>query len=131
MRLCTSLYIGTGNTRLLITISLIQEVINIVFDYGLIFGKLGMPALGLYGAAYASILAEIAGFAAAWCLLLLGKYHVKYQLFGRLRPSWSGCRSILIISAPLVVQYLFGVGSWLVFFIFIEHLGQRPSLSPI
>lgn len=126
MRLCTSLYIGTGNTRLLITISLFQEVTNIVFDYGLIFGKLGLPALGLNGAAYASVLAEIVGFAAAWALLLIGKYNVKYQLFDRLRPNWAGCRSILVISSPLIVQYLFSIGSWLVFFIFIEHLGQRP-----
>ncbi|WP_298708559.1 MATE family efflux transporter [uncultured Chitinophaga sp.] len=126
MRLCTSLYIGTGNTRLLITISLFQEVTNIVFDYGLIFGKLGMPALGLNGAAWASILAEIAGFTSAWGLLLIGKFNVRYQLFERLKPDWKGCRSILIISAPLVVQYLFSIGSWLIFFIFIEHLGQRP-----
>ncbi|WP_341840557.1 MATE family efflux transporter [Chitinophaga caseinilytica] len=126
MRLCTSLYIGTGNTKLLVIISLFQEVTNIVFDYGLIFGKLGLPALGLNGAAYASILAEIAGFAAAWVLLLIGKFNVKYELFARLRPTWSGCRSILVISAPLVVQYLFSIGSWLIFFIFIEHLGQRP-----
>ncbi len=126
MRLCTSLYIGTGNTRLLITISLFQEVTNIVFDYGLIFGKLGMPALGLNGAAYASILAEIAGFVAAWGLLFMGKFQVKYKLFSILKPDWKGSRSILIISAPLVVQYLFSIGSWLIFFIFIEHLGQRP-----
>ena len=34
-------------------------------------------------------------------------------------------RRSLKVSAPLVVQYLFSIGGWQVFFIYIEHLGQK------
>lgn len=126
MGLCNALYIGTGNTRLLAVTSLFQEVLNIVLDYGLIFGKMGLPQLGLNGAAYASIMAEAMGCAVAFTMIFGLKFHHTYQLFARLKPDWAAIRNILTISAPLIVQFLFSIGSWLIFFIFIEHLGQRP-----
>lgn len=126
MSLCNAFYIGTGNTRLLAITSIFQEAVNITLDYGFIFGNLGLPALGLNGAAYASIIAEMTGFVVAFSLLFGLKFHVKFRLFERFRPEWQAVRSILTISAPLIVQFLFSIGSWLVFFIFIEHLGQRP-----
>ncbi|WP_343702249.1 MATE family efflux transporter [Chitinophaga sp.] len=126
MGLCNAFYIGTGHTRLLAITSLFQEVTNIVLDYGLIFGKLGLPAMGLNGAAVASIIAEAVGFVVAYLILTGLKFPVKYHLFARLKPDFAAMRNILTVSAPLIVQFLFGIGSWLVFFIFIEHLGQRP-----
>lgn len=126
MGLCNALYIGTSNTRLLVITSLFQEVLNIVLDYGLIFGKMGLPQLGLNGAAYASVMAEITGCAVAFAMIFGLKFHRTYHLFARLKPDWAAIRNILTISAPLIVQFLFSIGSWLIFFIFIEHLGQRP-----
>jgi putative MATE family efflux protein len=126
MGLCNAFYIGTGHTKLLAITSLFQEITNIVLDYGLIFGKMGLPAMGLNGAAVASIIAEAVGFTAALSLLFALKFQARYQLFARFRPDFTAIRNILSISAPLIVQFLFSIGSWLVFFIFIEHLGQRP-----
>lgn len=126
MSLCNAFYIGTGNTRLLAITSIFQEIANITLDYGFIFGKLGLPALGLNGAAYASVIAEMIGFTAAYCLLFGLRFHARFRLFERFRPEWMAIKNILAISAPLIVQFLFSIGSWLVFFIFIEHLGQRP-----
>ncbi|MCK7553863.1 hypothetical protein MKQ70_02110 [Chitinophaga sedimenti] len=126
MGLANSFYIGTTNTRVLAITSLFMECTNIGMDYALIFGKLGFPAMGLNGAAYASIIAECTGALCAFLILFIGKYTHKFRLFQYLKPDWKIIRSILSVSAPLIVQYLFGVGSWLVFFIFIEHLGQRP-----
>lgn len=126
MGLCNSFYTGTGNTKLLVITSLFQEAVNISLDYGLIFGKMGLPALGLNGAAYASIIAESVGFLVAFSLLFGLKFPAKFHLFTRLKPDWTAIRNILSISAPLIIQFLFSIGSWLIFFIFIEHLGQRP-----
>jgi len=126
MGLCNSFYTGTGNTKLLAITSLFQEAVNISLDYGLIFGKMGLPALGLNGAAYASIIAEFVGFLAAFALLFGLKFPAKFHLFTWLKPDIAAIRNILSISAPLIIQFLFSIGSWLIFFIFIEHLGQRP-----
>ena len=54
-------------------ITVIVNIVNVVGDYTLIYGKLGAPALGVVGAAWASVLASVAGLAYA-CLVLLLKY---------------------------------------------------------
>ncbi|MDF2486719.1 MAG: hypothetical protein K0R46_2887 [Herbinix sp.] len=45
--------------KLPVVITSIAIVVNVVFNYGLIFGKLGMPELGVAGAAIATLLARI------------------------------------------------------------------------
>lgn len=54
---------GMGNTRVPMYIALFTNVHNIFFDYVLIFGKLGFPALGVKGAALATGTAQAIGLA--------------------------------------------------------------------
>ncbi|NLR81280.1 MATE family efflux transporter [Chitinophaga eiseniae] len=126
LNMADAFYIGSGHPKILIVISLFQEMMNIFFDYTLIFGKLGLPAIGLNGAAIASIIAEFTGCLVACSMLFIRGYYRKYSLFGYLRVNWAIVRNILDVSAPLIIQFLFSIGSWFVFFIFIEHLGERP-----
>ena len=53
-------FIGIARTKILTLNALIMGLVNVIFDYGLIFGNLGMPELGIGGAAVASVIAEIA-----------------------------------------------------------------------
>ena len=126
LSMANAFYIGSGNSKVLAVTSLCQEMVNIFFDYVLIFGKLGLPALGLNGAAFASVIAESTGMLVAYGILFGRGFHKRFYLFDYLKPSWQIFRSILSLSAPLIVQFLFSIGSWFVFFIFIEHLGERP-----
>lgn len=126
LSMANAFYIGSGNSKVLAVTSLCQEMVNIFFDYVLIFGKLGLPALGLNGAAVASVIAECTGLLVAYGILFGRGFHKRFYLFDYLKPSWQIFRSILSISAPLIVQFLFSIGSWFIFFIFIEHLGERP-----
>lgn len=126
LSMANAFYIGSGHSRVLAVTSLCQEVVNIFFDYSLIFGKMGLPALGLNGAAIASVIAEGTGMLVAYSILFGKGYHRRFSLFSYLTPSWDILKRILTVSAPLIVQFLFSIGSWFIFFIFIEHLGERP-----
>ncbi|CAL1517331.1 MATE family efflux transporter [Chitinophaga sp. MM2321] len=126
LSMTNAFYIGSGHSKVLAITSLCQEVVNIFFDYTLIFGKLGFAPMGLNGAAVASIIAEVTGCSVAFSILFINRYHLKYSLFSFWRPSWDVIKNILNVSAPLIIQFLFSIGSWFVFFIFIEHLGERP-----
>lgn len=122
--LSNACYIGTANSKVLILSSGVQQGTNILLDYLLIFGNAGFPALGLYGAAYSSIIAEAAGCLVSFGILSGKGYSKRFYLFSRLSPNLAKCREILDMSAPLILQYLFSIGSWLIFFIFVEHLGE-------
>ncbi|MCA9620587.1 MAG: MATE family efflux transporter [Myxococcales bacterium] len=50
---------GTGNTRLAFVVALVMNGLNFVFNYGLILGNFGLPALGIGGAAYGTVLAQL------------------------------------------------------------------------
>lgn len=51
---------STGRPNIPMISALISFVVNVVFNYILIFGKLGFPALGVKGAAIGTIIARIA-----------------------------------------------------------------------
>ncbi|MBK3515769.1 MATE family efflux transporter [Carboxylicivirga marina] len=50
---------GLSNTRLAMVVTLIANVINIIGNYLLIFGKFGAPQLGLNGAGWSTLLSRI------------------------------------------------------------------------
>ena len=52
-------YIGTTQTKTLTMNSIVMVASNIFFNWILIFGKFGLPALGITGAAIGSSLAEL------------------------------------------------------------------------
>ena len=50
---------GLGNTRIAMMITVTANLINIFLNYIWIYGKFGMPAMGLLGAGYATLTARI------------------------------------------------------------------------
>ena len=52
-------YSGRGRTWMVFNVNVAATAVNIVLDYGLIFGKWGLPAWGIRGAAWATNLAEV------------------------------------------------------------------------
>ena len=51
-----SFFSGRGNTKIPMFVALAGNAVNIGLDYVFIFGKLGLPALGIQGAAWATII---------------------------------------------------------------------------
>lgn len=49
-------FTGQGKTAITMVANLIGNVINIVLNYGLIFGKWGLPEMGIKGAAWATVI---------------------------------------------------------------------------
>jgi len=116
-------YIATNRSRWLIYGALSANLINILLDYVLIFGKGPFAPMGLEGAAVASIAAEI-----TYCLIMAGifwikKLHRQYPVFSYLHFDAKITHQILKVSAPLILQYVFSIGGWQIFYIYIEHLG--------
>lgn len=119
-------YIGTARTKVLTMNAIVMAITNVIFDYGLIFGNLGMPELGMAGAAIASVIAE---FASTVFLLIYTRKTVNLEKYGfkKIRFQWTVIHKVLDISVFMMVQYLFSIVTWMLFFVFIEnYMGERP-----
>ncbi len=124
-QLFSSFYISIGRSKLLIYGSLVATVLNITFDYLLIFGKLGFPAMGFKGAALSSVISEIFYCATMITIFFAHRLHWEYNIFKHINFDFKYSTQTLKVSAPLIVQFMFSIGGWLIFFFFIEHLGQQ------
>lgn len=122
-QLANAFYIAIGRSRYLIYGSLVSMLVNIVLDYGLIFGHLGMPEMGLEGAALATIIAEALACITMFALYYINKLQHSYPIFTTGKFDFALGKRSLVISSPLIVQFLFSMGGWQIFFIFVEHLG--------
>jgi len=65
-------FTGIGKTRIVMSATLVAMLVNVVLDYILIFGKLGLPAMGIKGAALATITGNMTA-----ALVLLSVYFGK------------------------------------------------------
>lgn len=118
-------FIGIARTKILTLNAVIMGLVNVFFDYGLIFGNLGMPELGIGGAAIASVIAE---FASTLFFLFYLKKRVDLNKYGftKIRFQFDVIKKTLNISIFMMIQYLFSVSTWLLFFLFIEnYMGER------
>jgi MATE family multidrug resistance protein len=120
-----ALLVGTNQTKFLVWGTLSEALINIVFDYGLIYGKIGLPKIGFNGAAYASIIAEGTGLFVIYLVIHLKGIHKSFAFFEDVRWDGSTAKLILTKSSPLIAQYGISIISWEYFYILIEHHGER------
>jgi len=122
---CNALLVGTNQTRFLVWGTLSETLFNIFFDYSLIYGKFGLPQIGFNGAAYASIIAEGAGFLVMFIVISAKGMNRTFGIFDRLKFDFTVSKLILVQSSPLIAQYALSIISWEYFYILIEHHGSQ------
>lgn len=120
-----ALLVGTNQTRFLVWGTLAEATVNIVLDYGMIFGHYGLPAIGFNGAAYASIIAEASGLFVIYAVIHFKGIHKSFAFFEQTKIDFSIIKLILTMSAPLIVQFAISIMSWEYFYILVEHHGPR------
>lgn len=99
---------------------------NVMLNYVLIFGKFGLPALGIAGAAIASSISE--AVSVLFFILYTWKKvdYKKYGLFEYSGIDFRMLRQILGVSIWIMIQHGIAFLGWFVFFVVMEHQGERP-----
>jgi len=121
-----SFYVGITQTRILTTSAILMAITNILFDYILIFGHFGFPRLGIEGAGISSVIAEIVTLIYVIVYTFLRADTKLYGLFQLKKVEFKTVLQILDLSIFIMFQYFISISTWFMFFIFIEHMGERP-----
>lgn len=120
----SAFYVGISKTRILIGAALVLAVTNITLDYLLIFGHMGLPELGIQGAAIATLTAEIATFVFLSLDVLRKRYHISYGLFRFGQWNTDLSRRLFSISMPVSLDALVDMTKWFLLIVIIEQLGE-------
>ena len=103
---------STGNTFYTMITQLVGALTNIILDPILIFGLLGMPKMGVMGAAAATVIGQIAAAIVAIIINHKKNHEVKLDFKG-FRPSLTIIRQIYAVGIPSIIMQ--SIGSVMVF----------------
>ena len=119
---------GRGKTWPVMWVNTLGTAVNLIMDYGLIFGRWGLPELGIKGAAIATVMSACFSFVAYLILLSRpthdGRY---YTLRGRMFERVLFLR-LMYFGFPSGVQFFLDMVGFTTFILLIGRLGT-PQLA--
>ena len=90
---------STGSMIFPMLLQALGAITNIILDPIMIFGLFGFPAMGVKGAAVATVIGQHTAMLASLLVFLLGKFAVRLDL-RNFRFSWKMIRDIATIAVP-------------------------------
>jgi MATE family multidrug resistance protein len=123
-----SFFRGLGDTHTPLWATVCANLVNAVLNYGLIFGRLGLPEWGVMGAGVGSSIAE-------WFqLALLLAFFLRRRVRNANRtlpcpPDRTRLRRFVRTSAPIGGQWLLGMGSFALFSTLIARMGDASMAA--
>ncbi len=119
-----SFYTGITFTKYISISAAIMAGINVVLDYGMIFGKLGFPEMGIAGAGLASTISEVCALLFFFAITARKAHLEKYQLFAFVKPNLAIIKKTLDVSLYIMIQFVLSHAVWFGFFLLIEKMGE-------
>ena len=95
---------GVGHTRPMLVIALSALVVNAVLDYLLMYGKLGLPALGAVGCGYATAITQWLMFLSLLVYVRRRGLYRPLEIFASFEwPQWAPQRELLWLGVPIAI----------------------------
>ncbi len=117
-----------GYTKEAMYVSLGMNIIHIVGNYALIFGKLGMPQLGVEGAAISSVASRaLAIVVFFWLLYRIMAVRIEWQYYFALSKSYIA--KILKIGIPSALEQVMYHSCQMVFLFYATFLGEASMAA--
>ncbi|MEZ4867570.1 MAG: MATE family efflux transporter [Caldilineaceae bacterium] len=114
---------GAGDSRTPMLVTAFANVVNVGLAYVLIFGKLGLPAMGAVGSAWATFIARFLALILLLFALWQGRKNVTIRGGASWWPDWQVARQVLQIGVPAAVEQMLMSSAFLVMTTVISHLG--------
>lgn len=120
---------GVGNTKVVMTITIVTNALNVWFNYLLIYGHWGLPEMGAEGAGLATTLSRVASAAMVFGYFLCKKQYADYLKGFTLRAlRLERVRRLLSIGLPIAGQMFLESSAFVGTAVMIGWLGE-VSLS--
>jgi len=119
----SAFFSGRGRTKVLMWVNFGIACINIVLDYGLIFGYGPFPEMGIRGAAIATVISQLSGVVMYVVLIIRERNRDGYAVFRHRRFDRELFGRLLRYGLPTGFQFFGDIAGFLVFIFLIGRLG--------
>lgn len=116
---------GLGNTKYAMQITIASNVVNILINYLLIFGKLGFPEMGLVGAGIGTLVARVI-MPLMWVGHIVWRPKLKAYFSEALaqKLEWSRIRKLLSVGVPIAFQIIIEISAFSIGAIMMGWIGE-------
>lgn len=114
---------GAGDSRTPLIITTIANLINIPLAWALIYGQLGLPALGAVGSAWATFIGRAVALVILLVVLWRGKNGISIRGGGEWKPNLGVAKQVLGIGVPAALEQILAAGAFFVLTIIVGRLG--------
>ena len=97
---------GVGNTRLPFLVGIFSNALNVLLNYGLILGNLGLPQLGVQGAAIGTVVSQACGVVLLITLLKRGAVPGIDLKLGIKRLDATLSKRLAVVGAPAALDMI-------------------------
>lgn len=116
-------FTGRGITRPVMLITVISVVVNIPLDYALIFGKWGLPELGIAGAGLATVSAWGVSSLLLALLIFTREHNRSYGILSNWRFNSQLFKRLLRYGVPGSLQFTLDILAFTLFILLVGRIG--------
>jgi multidrug resistance protein, MATE family len=121
-------FFGISKPKIFMFSGVMTNLLNVIFNYILIYGAFGFPRMGLAGAGLGSTLATMSDFIFYFSVTMLPSYR-RFKSFKKFRIDKTIIRMIYKISLPVSFQNVFILIGFLVFVAITGIIGTREQAA--
>ena len=97
---------GAGLTRVPMIYNLVSNLLDVFLNYGMIYGKLGFPEMGVLGASLSTTVCRYVAMCCALGFLFLGKTRIRLRIRDGIRLNMAAAKDIFRVGLPNGIEQL-------------------------
>lgn len=114
---------AVGDSKTCMIYNLIANVVNVIFNWLLIYGNLGFPELGVAGASLATVIGQVVAFVIAFIVIIRGNNFLKLEFKLGFKPDKIVLGNMVNIGLPAMVEQLLMRAGMIIFAKTVASLG--------
>lgn len=120
---------GIGRTRVVMISDVLGVLVNVPLSYVLIFGKFGLPQLGIVGAALGTVIASVLTIA-IYLLFYFNAVHAqRFSVFESFHFDRAIMRRFVRLGLPSGLEIFIGVGTFNTFLLLFQSYGVTEGAA--